>query len=123
MDKVRAFALLGLAGVLPGCSLEKAPALARLQAPIVGRVLATEQIGVFEGDVELQWYSHTVEPRESPGARLTIVGDTAACPAPGNDHQFYRFEIARRPLPFALRRETDRSLMSDLVITSCAPVD
>lgn len=92
---------------------------------LLGRVVATQEVSSFIGDVEVIWYSHVVEPIDAPGTRLIVLADTNACPVPGDSDAIYRMSFRERRESVGIRRGQgqDASLVSNLVISSCVPIE
>ncbi len=130
MGRARLAALLGLAAMLAGCSIlhlgggggpaqkSEPPTSKRL----VGRVLTATPIGVLaKGDVEQPWFSYAVEPENAIGAQVVVLGDRVDCPLAGDADQAWLMVLKKQSVRFA-RPKKDKALVSDLVITTCAPI-
>jgi len=130
MGRTRHAALLALAAMVAGCSLlhlgggggpaqkSEPPTSKRL----VGRVLSTAPLGVLaKGDVEQPWFSYAVEPENAIGTQVVVLGDRVDCPLAGDADQAWLMVLKKQSLRFA-RPKKDKALISDLVITTCAPI-
>ena len=118
--KLRTFALLTLMATIGGCVADNGKDIVEpSELSLTGRVLSVAEIGVFEGDTVLEWYSFIVEPQGQPGTRIVVVGDRSDCPASGDDSSIYSLRLQKRSMHFAIGRKADEALMSELFIATC----
>ena len=122
-------ACLALIGLVAACAAEpNRPASIHPGSVLIGRVVGSEEVHSFIGDVEVVWYSHAIEPSNAVGARVVVLSDVDNCPALGNNTTLYRLSLRQRVDREQVRFRQDRDQnfmrlwMSDLVISSCAPV-
>lgn len=114
-----------LAALVAACAVgPNLPAGVRPDGTLIGRVVESRGVVVFEGDLATNWHSHVVEPRNAPGARLIVVTDTELCPLSGDHTRTYEMRIGRRLIYFGMTdNEDDRRWTTDLMILSCRPVE
>lgn len=117
---LRAFALLSLMATIGGCVADNGKDISRSpERNLTGRVLSRSEVGVFEGDVEVVWYSFIIEPEGQRGGRVVVVGDRGDCPVAGDNNSIYNLRLQRRGTRFAIRHKADEALMSELFIAAC----
>jgi hypothetical protein len=119
-------ASLALIALVAACATESnRPASIRPGSVLIGRVVGSEEVHSFIGDVEVVWYSHAIEPRDGAGTRLVVLSTGDDCPALGNNTTLYRMSLRQRSGTEVVRFRQDRDRdfmnrwMSDLVISSC----
>lgn len=118
--KLRAFALLYLIATIGGCAADNGKGVAgSFELTLIGRVLSMAEVGVFEGDVEVVWYSYIVEPQGQRGSRVVVVGDRSDCPVAGDNNSIYNLLLQHRMTKFAIRHKADEALISQLFIATC----
>ena len=118
--KLQVIAVLTLMATIGGCVAFNGKDIVGPSEPtLTGRVLSMTEVGVFEGDVEVVWYSYTVEPQGQRGGRVVVVGDRSDCPIPGDSRSIYELRLQRKVTRFAIRHMADEALMSELFIATC----
>ncbi|HEX7952778.1 MAG TPA: hypothetical protein VF523_06875 [Burkholderiales bacterium] len=108
-----------LASLLCGCAGR--PIATAPVTTLTARVLATEEITTFTGDVAEVAYSHTLEPAGSPGTTIVAVA-WDRCPIADDQERLYALTLERRPIAIGRQAGQSASLESSLAIVSCKAV-
>ncbi len=116
--------LLTVVALLPAC-VDGGTAEAPRSAPFFVRLVKSQEISSFVGDVEVIWYSHIVAPIAAPGSYLTILSQTDDCPLPGAAGRAYklflRWRLPREPILMRGDR-LNSAWASDRVVWTCIPL-
>jgi hypothetical protein len=113
---MRPLLLACLLSLAAGCATTGDPSIPRKSLHV--RVISSAEIGVFEGDVELSWYSHLVQSVDDPQVTFRIMADRDDCPRP-DSHATYRVEVEKRRFQTRHLSPENRALIPNLLAVSC----
>lgn len=110
-----------LASLLCGCAGKPSAIQSAPVTTVTARVLATEEVTTFVGDVAEVAYAHTLEPIGSPEATIVAIS-WERCPVADDREQQYTLMLERRPIATGLNASQDAALASGVAILSCKAV-
>jgi hypothetical protein len=93
-----------------------------VDARVVGRILESREVTIFETHLAIVANSHIVEPRDRPGGRLVLVGMFARCAITENREQLYAISYRPMRIMYSINDEDDRRFHTDLAIETCVPI-